>query len=76
VHGVSSHVALEASNETAWPAVGEAGAKVYAATGWWSAGGGGAFWMVQVCEAGEASVLPAASVARTLKLCEPTARPL
>ena len=32
--------------------------------------------IVQVHEAGEASVLPAASVARTLKVCEPVLRPL
>jgi hypothetical protein len=31
---------------------------------------------VQPAVAGLASVLPAASVARTLKLCEPVARPL
>ena len=31
---------------------------------------------VQVAVAGEASTLPAVSVARTLKVCEPTARPL
>ena len=32
--------------------------------------------IVHVAVAGEASTLPAASVARTLKVCEPTARPL
>jgi hypothetical protein len=31
--------------------------------------------IVQVCVAGVASVLPAASVARTSKVCEPAARP-
>ena len=38
--------------------------------------GGGALWIVQVCVAGVLSVLPAASVARTLKVCEPVVRPL
>ena len=36
--------------------------------------GGGTF-TVQVREAGEASVLPAPSVARTSNVCEPFARP-
>jgi hypothetical protein len=31
--------------------------------------------IVQVRDAGDASVLPAPSVARTAKVCEPTARP-
>src|SRR3954447_16663129 len=39
-----------------------------------SAGGTGAL-TVQVAAAGEASVLPAASVARTSKVCDPTVRP-
>src|ERR1700741_3511527 len=38
------------------------------------AGGGGRF-TVQVREAGEPSVLPAASVARTSKVCEPFVSP-
>ena len=33
-------------------------------------------WIIQVCEAGVASMLPAASVARTLNVCEPMLSPL
>ncbi len=39
-------------------------------------GGGVGSTIVHVCVAGVASVLPAPSVARTLKVCVPSARPV
>jgi hypothetical protein len=72
VHGVAGQVPVEVKVTVAGGFCGFCGDQVKLAVG---AAGVGGTATLHVREAGEVSVLPAASVARTSTLCEPLASP-